>query len=170
MAVPTTSPLPALLTKIKAKLVSALGIASDRVLLVLDERVPKFQGDQDILLEPGPVQPEPNMDQAAGRAYPLVYRVLRATLRTRFGVDLSDRSDYWISDTARGHFAFEEALLGALNNYQPEDANKNVLLQEPMHWLPSDKPRQDKRDKTWGEAVMSFSLLYELSMLREASQ
>ncbi len=167
MASPITSPLVPILNAIKGQLVSKLPMDENRILLILEgQPTPKFQGDQDILIAPGPVQPEPNMDSAAGRAIPLVYRVVSITLRTRFGVDLSDRADSWISDGTNGYFVFEEGILAALNNLQPETARGDVLLQEPMHWIPSSKPVKAPRDRTWGEAVMSFSILYQLDMSR----
>lgn len=164
MAHPTTTTLAEVLVAIQAQIALGTGLPDNRILLVLKKRTPKFQGDQDCLIEPGPPQPEPNLDSSIGRAFPVVYRVLKITLRTRFGVDLSDRSDSWVTDPSFGHYVLEESLLASLNNFQPYDGNYNLILQEPMHWLPSEGPQQDGRDQTWGETTMNFSILYELSM------
>jgi hypothetical protein len=163
MATLVTSPLVPILNAIQAQVTNYLGLDPSLVFFVTRKSIPKFQGDVQILIEPGRVQPEPNMDQAAGRAFPLVYRIISITLRTRYGVDLSDRSDSWITDPQYGHYLFEELLVAALNNFQPVDANNNGLIQEVMHWIPSSEPVSASRDQTWGETTINFSVLYELS-------
>lgn len=164
MATPISTPLATLLPVIAAQVAATTTITSNRILLVTDDRIPKFQGDQDVLIYPGTLICNPDFSAAVGRFACIVTRELNITLRTRFGVDMSDRSDYWITDPTYGHYVFEEAIVAGLDTWLPEDGNHNTLLEEPIHYLNTSKPQQSKTDRQWGETTLTFSIMYQIPM------
>lgn len=166
MALPVTTPLRSILTAIQAQIAVGTGLDPTRILLVTKRVTPKLLGGQDCLIRVGPVQPEPGYDASVGRLACITYRKLDITIRTEYGVDVQDRSDLWVTDSTLGHYVAEENLISCLDNYQPTDPSNNVLLQEPMHWLPSSGAEQDPKDVVWGQTTQSFSILYQLPMSR----
>lgn len=167
MATPIPTPLATILEAVKAQIVANTTVTDNRVLLVTKKRIPKFQGDQDCLILPGPIQALEDFSAAAGRIACIVLRPLVITIRTRFGVDMSDRSDSWITDPTLGHYVLEEALVAALHIYLPTDSLGNAYTQEPIHWVNSTSPEQDKQDQTWAETTLQFTIKYQIGMTQD---
>ena len=169
LATPIPTPLAGILPLVEAQILLLTQglphpLSTNRIFLVTDDQIPKFQGDQDCLIRPGPIQAVETFSTATGRFCPLVTRTLVITLRTRYAVDMSDRSESWVLDAALGHYVLEEAVVAALHDWQPTDPSGNALTEEDLHFLGGTSPQKDKRDSQWGQSTLSFSCVYQLPM------
>jgi hypothetical protein len=160
------SPFTAVLAAVKAQLTAVTGLPAFRVKAVMHgRRFPHFQADQDILVVIGPPVPDNPVTYGAGRVDFPVVRTLTVTPRVRMASDPSDSDDLLISDPARGLIALEEAVLNALHDFHPTDANNNLLTREPIHFSPSPPPSDDPPpDRTWASSPLNFEVAYVVAV------
>lgn len=156
---------------VKARLMTATGFPAERVFNAARERVPHFQGEQDLVLRPGSFRSRQEFNDGAGRVATVCVRTLGVIVRTRGMLDTGGQDDIWLMtpdlvSPETGYFELENAVIAALQDFLPEDGNGNTLLGEPMRLIGGSEPRRETGDKNtgWGAGRLDFELMYVQSM------
>lgn len=170
MAQPIPASLIQIVPVVKAQLVKATGVPDNLIRFVAKNQIPRFQGDHDILLRGGGIQWDKGFDVGSGRVCAIIRRPLLVRVRTRCNLDLSDQDDSRMLDPTLGHVPLEESAANALYDFVPQDANGNMLVQEPMH--PVDYPEEEAQEgqaADWAESLLAFQLTYQLPLNQDPS-
>ncbi len=166
MALPVVlrTTLNAVLNAIDAYLQLALTFPPERVLLVgRDEINYDPQADQYLLLRARKGSWDKARD-GGGRFENRHRRRITVTLRTRLSLDESSQDALWLTDPTLGHNVTEHALFNALEMWQAEDSNLNLLLLEPVHLDEATAAERPAKEYGWGDAAYSFDALYDLDL------
>jgi hypothetical protein len=143
------------------RIAAAAGLERQLVYAGRRGRIPKFQGDRDVVVIPSGPTPDGDWNDGHDYVAPLLRRVINCLVRSRLGTDPSERADNWFMDPDRGHFALEEAVLGALHLFQPVSSGGDHLTIEPLHLVPSTyQPDKDQPDSQWGQTILGFECAY----------
>lgn len=161
-----------LLTNIKAKVQTDLGLADPQVRIIARDPtrenpyLPKTLSGNHILLRPqAPIPQNQDWVQGAGRVATVLARVLSVICRTRLQTDVADYDEQWLTDATYGHFVLEEAVLDSLQLYKPEDGLGNLLVIQPMRLVEGgNAPTKEHLDEGWGETTLNFSIYYAANL------
>lgn len=172
-----------ILAAIKAQLMQVTQLPSERVHIVAHRRTTHMQGDQDILIRPGPIEWDKGFDYGAGRAIVVAIRTLFVVIRTRANLDISTSDDIRLTDPALGHIALEESVVDCLYCYLPMDVQGEALVEEPLHPLPheeerrslgqGDSPLLETRERgvgsDWIETELVFAVKYSIPLNQQGA-
>lgn len=153
---------------------AATGFPAERVFNAARERVPHFQGEQDLVIRPGPFRSRQEFNDGAGRVATVCVRTIGIIVRTRGMLDTGGQDDIWLMtpdlvDPATGYFELENDVIAALQDFLPVDSNDNALLGEPMRLIGGSEPRRETGEKNtgWGAGRLDFECMYVFDMLPE---
>lgn len=154
-----------ILAAVKAKLVADEVAPDNKILWVARKRdVPRFTGDQDLLLCPRGFRANQETVSGAGRAATEVSRFLDVYVRVRLALDAADSDEQWLLHTSKGYFNYENAVIASLQMFLPLDGDGNGLTVQPLRVMDASDPQKGNDDPLWGDAVLSFELVYDIEM------
>lgn len=166
------TPLSTILPAVTAQLAAGTGLPTNRIgLLAREAEPPAFQGDQDLWVRAGDPTPLGQEMDGTGRIATVISRPLLVILRSRYGVDPSDRDDALLLDPSYGHLAFEEAVASALHLFWPMSAAGDAYSREPLHWMPSARPSESAAAAPvrWTETRLLFEVQYFANLTQSAT-
>jgi len=113
----------------QAQLVKSTNLDQSRIMIVAEdgETVPRYQGDQDILIRPMGEDEEEGMLEGSGRVDDRRKRQIYVYCRTRVYLDPADQDAIRLTDASLGHFALEDQVANALQIWAAQDALGNIL-------------------------------------------
>jgi hypothetical protein len=133
------------------------------VLLVGRKNVPKFQANEDCLLQPGSFISNQECFDGSGLNATKVRRYLNLYPRNRAALDPADRDDVWLTDLNLGFFQFEDACVAALAGFWPQDILGNYLTYQEIRVANGTDPAKNDSDGMWGDSMISFEVEYLIS-------
>src|SRR5262245_61738184 len=152
---------------LRAHIVASSGLPPERVGLVQRGEVPfNAHGDNYIYLRlESSTFDQPDV-KGAGRIDLRWNCRFSVTIRSRLALDESNMDWLWLTDEALGHVATIDMVLEALTMYAPEDADRNLLVAEPIRPLSVSRPAKELGNeqfpnKEWGESVILFEMVFE---------
>ncbi len=134
-----------------------------RVALIARNTVPKVKAEKLVYLRPRRGFVSAGQVDAAGRGDFRVARQLDVILSLRTATDAVDRDEQFLTnDEGRGILDFEEDAWGAMEDWQPSDADGNVLTIYPLKVLSDDQVnRTEGQGKTWwGDCTFVLDVAY----------
>lgn len=125
-------------------------------------KVPKLTGDRDIILRVGSTQKIPSTE-GQGRFYIRLRRIIEVIPRCRSALDEVGKDTIWLTDESLGFFAFEEAVMDAVELFQPMNVEETAfLVDEPMRIVGFGIPDKDvDPDGKWGSETMMVETIYQ---------
>lgn len=156
----------AILATLQAQLAAITSVDLARIIVVADDVVPHFTGDQDILLRPLGEKCDRNRLQGNGRVMDYRTRSLRIVARTRSTLDPVDEDYIHLTDATLGHLTLEDSIVEALQMFFPSDPSSNLLTACPIRALDWTEPRREAREQEW----ISSSLMAEIDYIRALNQ
>lgn len=128
-------------------------------------KVPKLTGEKDIILRVGNTQIVPSVE-GQGRGYTRLRRIIEVIPRCRSALDEVGKDTVWLMDETLGFFNFEEALLDAVQLFQPTNiAETEFLADEPMRIVGFGIPDKDvDPDGKWGSETMMLEVFYKANL------
>ena len=136
---------------------------------------PRLAGDRDVLLRVTGPRPIPGLMEAAAEVTPAVVRGFVVQLRSRLGIDVSDRNDQWLlweptedEPGVFGHSVLEDRIITAVLPWRPVDDDDNMLPIQPVLLDSGGEFQNDLRqlppdDPTWGSSLLVFAVSYLVS-------
>ncbi len=159
-----------ILPLIRQQLIDKAVIGKDRCYIVARDVVPHHQADQDILIRPRGFVVEGASRDPGGRVTCRIARHVAIICRTRLALDEPDRDPQWLTNATLGHFALEERVPDALEEFFPTDPAGNILTTECIRMLSGDDPRTWKESppagesQEWGTSVLVYEVKYDLAL------
>jgi hypothetical protein len=146
------SSLTAIIPRLRTQLAAVTGLPEGRVRYVArQQKTPHFSAPRDLLIEDAGFEGDPgNSDRHDCR----LLRRLAVTIRTRCELGEADADEPWALDADEGNIAFEELVIDAVQNFFPEDDDRNILTYEPMKVLRGEVRKREKDG--WGEVRLVF--------------
>lgn len=145
-----------------------VAIPSERVLLTIRGKVPKLQGDSDIVIRPRGLKVRREVTDYGGRHDTRINRRIEIICRTRLELDPVNSDEVFLLDSELGHIAFEELVIDCLQDalLTESDDSDNAILCCGMLLEEGQDTRPDaeaSRGAGWGETSLFFSVEYSLA-------
>jgi hypothetical protein len=135
----------------------------DRVILVARRTtVPNLVGDKDILIRVNPTQVVTSVE-GEGRYFTKIRRLIEVIPRVRLALDEVGRDANWLMNEELGIIAFEDAIIDALQLFQPTNTAEDAfLIVEPMRLVSMTIPEKaNEPNSKWGSSVQSWEIMYQ---------
>lgn len=129
---------------------------SDQVVYVARNRPPDHLAvDRDILLRPMRRRLVTPTFDGGGRIASQITRYVTVYARLQYIADKAISDAEWINRQDQ----FEAAILDALLEFMPEDANGNALVTEPIRLLEGGEMTKGD-DDVWGDSLATYAVIY----------
>lgn len=156
--------LNAVLDLLQLKVQTALSFPPERVqVMARDDNTFDPQADQYVMIR-AKTQRWNKARDGGGRFYNLAERRITVTLRTRLALDESTQDVEWTTNPTLGHYVTEHALFDALEMWQADDVDGNLLLNEPVHLEEASAAEKPAAERGWGQAGYSFDACFLLDL------
>ncbi len=138
----------------------------DRVILVARRTaVPNLVAEKDILIRVNPTQVITSVE-GQGRHYTRIRRMIEVIPRVRLALDEVGRDANWLMNEELGIIAFEDAIIDALQLFQPMNIAETAFLNdEPMRLVNMTIPeKQNEPNNKWGSSTMLWEICYQAEL------
>lgn len=138
----------------------------NRIMLVARRTaVPNLVGDKDIIIRVNPTQVMVSVE-GEGRFFTKLRRLIEVIPRVRTALDPVGRDDDWLTDESLGFLAFEDAVIDALQLFQPMNIDETAfLIIEPMRLVSVSNPdKPNEPNSKWGSSVQSWEIVYQAEL------
>jgi hypothetical protein len=143
------SSLKPVLVAIRARLVARLtGWSEGRVKVAVRDKVPRYDGDSDVVLRVRGYTTDPGSRDKHDRR---IYRQIDVIVRVRDELDEADQDSIWLEDVAA---PLEEQVEDALHNWMPEDEERNFLCFEPLEVSRGTDFERPHTAAGWGQVTL----------------
>ena len=132
---------------------------------VSPEEVPHFTADRDILLWPQGETSYQDSATGGGEDDTRAYATLYVVARSRLEMDEAGSDRRRLIDQSLGHYGFRQQIRGALQLFWPE-AGKDAYGVQPMRWVRTQAPKQERANKDWVYSIIEFEILYPVDLSR----